>query len=57
MFHILRYYGVPDNVCREISVLYRGTKSSVLVEGEMLGEFEIKKKKILALFLFVTVLD
>ena len=56
MFRIIRYYGVPDNVYKEIPVLYIGTKSSVLVDGEMSGEFEIKKK-ILAHFLFITVLD
>ncbi|CAH3181727.1 unnamed protein product [Porites evermanni] len=37
MFPILRYYGVPDNVKKSWS-LYSGTKSAVLVDGEMSGE-------------------
>ena len=61
MFRILRNYGVLDNVCKEISVLYCGNKSSVLVCGEMSGEFEVKigvlQGDTLAPFIFVTVLD
>ena len=37
MFPILRSYGVPDNVKKSWS-LYSGTKSAVLVEGEMSGK-------------------
>ena len=37
MFPILRYYGVPDNVKKSWS-LHSGTKSAVLVDGEMSGE-------------------
>ena len=37
MFPILRYYEVPDNVKKSRS-LYSGTKSAVLVDGEMSGE-------------------
>ena len=61
MFLTLHHYGVPGNVCKEIYVLYCGTKSSVLVDGEMSGDFEIKvvvlQGDILAPFLLVTVLD
>ena len=58
MFRILRHYGVPDNVCKEISVLYSGTKSLVLVDGEMPGEFVIKIGVLQGdTFLFVTVLE
>lgn len=37
MFCILRHYGVPDNV-KKSWFLYSGTKSAVLVEGEMSGD-------------------
>ena len=60
MFHIPRHDGVPDNDCKEISVLYCGTKSSVLADGEMSGEFEIKvgvlQGNILPPFLLLTLL-
>ena len=61
MFRILRNYGVSDNICKEIYFLLCSTKSSVLVDGEMSGEFQVKKGVLqgdtLDRFLFVTVLD
>lgn len=64
MFHILCHYDVPDNVCQEISVLYCGTKSSVLVRrqlnvrwksGESPNRCPITRH--LGSFSFITVLD
>ena len=62
MCRVLCHCWVPDNVCKEISILQCGSKSSVLVvDGELSGEFEVKVSVLqgdtIAPFLFVTVLD
>ena len=61
MFRILRHYGVPSKIIRAIEVLYKKTKSAVLVEGKLSDEFDVTTGVLqgdtLAPFLFIIVMD
>ena len=57
MFAVLRHYGIPDAVVNAISVLYKNSKSAVMVDGGLSDPFDVTtgvlQGDVLAPFLFV----
>ena len=41
MFAVLRHYGIPDVVFSAISVLYKNSKSAVMVDGNLSNPFDV----------------
>ena len=61
MFAVLRHYGIPEAVVNAISVLYKNSKSAVMVDGGLSDPFDITtgvlQGDVLAPFLFVVLVD
>ncbi len=61
MFKILRHYGIPEKIVTAIKLLYTNSRSSVLVEGQLTGEFTVNNGVLqgdtLAPLLFIIVID
>ena len=61
MFAVLRHYGIPEAVVNAISVLYKNSKSAVMVDGGLSDPFDVTtgvlQGDILAPFLFVVLVD
>ena len=61
MFAVLRHYGIPEAVVNAISVLYKNSKSAVMVDGGLSDPFdvttEVLQGHVLAPFLFVVLVD
>ena len=61
MFAVLRHYGIPDAVVNAISVLYKNSKSAVMVDGGLSDPFDVTtgvlQGDVLAPFLFVVLVD
>ena len=61
MFAVLRHYGIPEAVVNAISVLYKNSKSAVMVEGGLSDPFDVTtgvlQGDVLAPFLFVVLVD
>ncbi|KAI8507856.1 hypothetical protein Bbelb_140960 [Branchiostoma belcheri] len=61
MFAVLRHYGIPEAVVDAISVLYKNSKSVVLVEGQVSEHFCVStgvlQGDVLAPFLFIILID
>ena len=61
MFAVLRHYGIPEAVVNAISVLYKNSKSAVMVDGRLSDPFDITtgvlQGDVLAPFLFVVLVD
>ena len=61
MFAILRHYGIPERIVSAIRILYEGSTSRVLIDGQLSKEFAITtgvlQGDVLAPFLFIIVID
>ena len=61
MFAVLRHYGIPHAVVNAISVLYKNSKSAVMVDGGLSDPFNVTtgvlQGDVLAPFLFVVLVD
>ena len=61
MFAVLRHCGIPEAVVNAISVLYKNSKSAVMVDGGLSDPFDITtgvlQGDVLAPFLFVVLVD
>ena len=61
MFAVLRHYGIPEAVVNAISVLYKNSKSAVMVDGGLSDPFDVTtgvlQGDVLAPFLFVVLVD
>ena len=61
MFAVLRHYGIPEAVVNAISVLYKNSKSAVMVDGGLSNPFDVTagvlQGNVLAPFLFVVLVD
>ena len=61
MFTVLRHYGIPKAVVNAISVLYKNSKSAVMVDGDLFDPFDVTtgvlQGDVLAPFLFVVLVD
>ena len=61
MFAVLWHYGIPEAVVNAISVLYKNSKSAVMVHGNLPDLFDITsgflQGDVLAPFLFVVLID
>ena len=61
IFAILRHYGIPEAVINTISVLYKNSKSAVMLDGGQSDPFEVTtgvlQGDVLAPFLFVVLVD
>ena len=61
MFAVLRHYGIPKAVVNAISVLYKNSKSAVMVDGGLSDPFDVTtgvlQGDVLAPFLFVVLVD
>ena len=61
MFAVLRHYGIPEAVVNTISVLYKNSKSAVMVDGGLSDPFDVTtgvlQGDVLAPFLFVVLVD
>ena len=61
MFAVLRHYGIPEAVVNAISVLYRNSKSTVMVDGGLSDPFDVTtgvlQGDVLAPFRFVVLVD
>ena len=61
MFAVLRHYGIPEAVINAISVLYKNSKSAVMVDGGLSDPFDVTtgvlQGDVLAPFLFVVLVD
>ena len=62
MFAVLRHYGIPEAVVNAISVLYKNSKSAVMmVDGNLSDPFDVTtgvlQGDVLAPFLFVVLVD
>ena len=61
MFAVLRHYGMPEAVVNVISVLYKNSKSAVMVDGGLSDPFDVTtgvlQGDVLAPFLFVVLVD
>ena len=61
MFAVLRHYGIPEAVVNAISVLYKNSKSAVMVDGGLSDPFDfttgVLQGDVLAPFLFVVLVD
>ena len=61
MFAVLRHYGIPEAVVNDISVLYKNSKSAVMVDGGLSDPFDVTtgvlQGDVLAPFLFVVLVD
>ena len=61
MFAVLRHYGIPEAVVNAISVLYKNSKSVVMVDGGLSDPFDVTtgvlQGDVLAPFLFVVLVD
>ena len=61
MFTVLRHYGIPEAVVNAISVLYKNSKSAVMVDGGLSDPFDVTtgvlQGDVLAPILFVVLVD
>ena len=61
MFAVLRHYGIPEAVVYAISVLYKNSKSAVMVDGGLSDPFDVTtgvlQGDVLDPFLFVVLVD
>ena len=61
MFAVLRHYGIPEAIVNAISVLYKNSKSAVMVDGNLSDPFDVTngvlQGDVLAPFLFVVLVD
>ena len=61
MFAVLRHYGIPEAVVNAISVLYKNSKSALMVDGGLSDPFDVTtgvlQGDVLAPFLFVVLVD
>ena len=61
MFAVLRHYRIPEAVVNAISVLYKNSKSAVMVDGGLFDPFGVTtgvlQGDVLAPFLFVVLVD
>ena len=61
MFAVLRHYGIPEAVVNAISVLYKNSKSAVMVDGGLSDPFDVTtgvlQGDVLTPFLFVVLVD
>ena len=61
MFAVLQHYGIPEAVVNAISVLYKNSKSAVMVDGGLSDPFDVTtgvlQGDVLAPFLFVVLVD
>ena len=61
MFAVLRHYGIPEAVVNAISVLYKNSKSAVMVDGGLSDPFDVTtgvlQGDVLAPFQFVVLVD
>ena len=61
MFAVLRHYGIPEAVVNAISLLYKNSKSAVIVNGGLSDPFDVTtgvlQGDVLAPFLFVVLVD
>ena len=61
MFKILRHYGIPTKIGDKIKIIYKDSRSAVIVEGNILEEFDVTADvhqcETLAPYLFVITLD
>ena len=61
MFVVLRHNGIPEVVVNAISVLYKNSKSAVMVYGNLYDPFDVTtgalQGDVLAPFLFVLLVD
>ena len=61
MFSILRHYGIPERLVNAIGVLYRNSKSAVMVDGNISEPFDVTtgvlQGDVLAPFLFIILID
>ena len=61
MFAVLRHNGIPEAVVNAISVLYKNSKSAVMVDGGLSDPFDVTtgvlQGDVLAPFLFVVLVD
>ena len=61
MFAVLRHYGIPEAVVNAINVLYKNSKSAVMVDGGLSDPFDVTtgvlQGDVLAPFLFVVLVD
>ena len=61
MFKILRHYGVPEQITNAIRLLYEGTRSAVIIDGQITDVFDVitgvLQGDVLAPYLFIVVID
>ena len=61
MFAVLRHYGIPEAVVDAISVLYKNSKSAVVVNGNLSDPFDVTTRvlqgDVLTPFLFVMLVN
>ena len=61
MFAVLRHYGIPEAVVNAISVLYKNSKSAVMVDGGLSDSFDVTtgvlQGDVLAPFIFVVLVE
>ena len=61
MFAVLWHYGIPEAVVNAISVLYKNSKSAVMVDGNLSDPLDVTtgvlQGDVLAPFLFVVLVD
>ena len=61
MFAVLRHYGIPEAVVNAISMLYKNSRSAVMVDGGLSDPFDVTtgvlQGDVLAPFLFVVLVD
>ena len=61
MFAVLRHYRIPEALVNAISVLYKNSKSAVMVDGGLSDPFDVTtgvlQGDVLAPFLFVVLVD
>ena len=61
MFTALRHYGIPEALVSAISVLYKNSKSAVMVDGGLSDPFDVTtgvlQGDVLTPFLFVVLVD
>ena len=61
MFAVFRHYGIPEAIVNAISVLYKNSKSAVMVDGNLSDPFDVTtgvlQGHVLAPFLLVVLVD